>query len=82
MKDLLRGHSKLNHKTMILVKTKRKTRKTTSEAITKRIRKELIHIAFITKKKSSSTKVLVETRCQVQQLWSIRPYGEAATADQ
>ena len=51
MKDLLRGHSKLNHKTMILVKTKRKTRRTTSEAITKRIRKELIHIAFITKKK-------------------------------
>ena len=28
------------------------------------------------KNKSSSTKVLVEARCQVQQLWSIRPYGE------
>ena len=28
------------------------------------------------KNKSSSTKVLVEARSQVQQLWSIRPYGE------
>ena len=47
---MLREHSKPNHKTMIPAKAERKTRITTSQAITKRIRKEPIYFALIVEK--------------------------------
>ena len=47
---MLREHSKPNHKTMILAKAERKTRITTSQSITKRIRKEPIYFALIVEK--------------------------------
>ena len=58
-------------------KDRRKTRRITSQAITKRIRKEsLSTLPSLQKNKLSSTKLLVEAICQVPQLWSIRPYRE------